>query len=89
MRIIEGFKIRTVMGESVVVGEGVEQIDFNKLVTLNTTATYLWKSVENKDFTVDDLVEILIKKYNVPLDLALKDAAYIADEWVKNGLVRR
>ena len=89
MRIVEGFKIRTVMGESVIIGEGVEQIDFNKLVTLNTTATYLWKSVENKEFTVDDLVEILMEKYGVPLDLANKDAAYIVDEWIKNGLVRR
>jgi len=89
MRIVEGFKIRTVMGESVVVGEGVAQINFNKLVTLNKTATYLWKSVENQEFTIDDLVDILIKKYNLPLHLAIKDAEYIADEWIKNGLVKR
>lgn len=89
MRIKDGFKLRKVMGESVVVGEGVEQIDFNKLVTLNRSATYLWQSVENKEFNVDDLVSLLVNKYNVPIDLALKDAAYIADEWINNGLVER
>lgn len=89
MRIKDGFKLRKVMGESVVVGEGVEQIDLNKLVTLNRSATYLWQSVENKEFNVDDLVSLLVNKYNVPIDLALKDAAYIADEWINNGLVER
>lgn len=89
MRIKDGFKLRKVMGESVVVGEGVEQIDFNKLVTLNRSATYLWQSVENKEFNVDDLVSLLVNKYNVPIDLALKDAAYIAEEWINNGLVER
>lgn len=89
MRIKSGFTLRKVMGESVVVGEGVEQIDFNKLVTLNRSATFLWQSVENKDFNVDDLVSLLVTKYQVPIDLAIKDAAYIADEWIKNGLVER
>ena len=38
MKIIEGFKMRTIAGESVVVGEGMAQINFNKLISLNSSA---------------------------------------------------
>ena len=55
MRIIEGFRLRNVMGQATIVGEGVGQIDFNKLITLNESAAYLWQSVEGKDFDIATL----------------------------------
>ena len=54
MRIIEGFRLRQVMGQATIIGEGIGQIDFNKLITLNTTAAYLWQSVEGKVFSIDE-----------------------------------
>jgi hypothetical protein len=43
MKIIDGFRLRDVMGQATVIGEGVGQVNFNKLVTLNDSAAYLWK----------------------------------------------
>ena len=43
MRIKKGFVLREVCGEWVVSGESLEQINFNKLVTLNASAVFLWK----------------------------------------------
>ena len=88
MRIIEGFKLRNIMGEFVIVAEGVAQVNFNKLVVINASASYLWQSVENKDFTPDELVILLVDKYGISTDRAIADVASIVDEWIQNGLIR-
>ena len=41
MRIKKGFVLRELVGQKIVTGEGLEQIDFNKLVSLNSSAAYL------------------------------------------------
>ena len=44
MKIVEGFRLRDVMGQATVIGEGVNQVDFNKLITLNRN--FLWANME-------------------------------------------
>ena len=43
MKLKKGFVLRDVAGEKIVSAEGLEQMDFNKLITLNPTAAYLWE----------------------------------------------
>ena len=87
MRIIEGFILRNVMGQATIVGEGVGQIDFNKLITLNDSAAYLWQSVEGKEFDVQTLANLLVDKYGIDQDTALIDAKAIANKWIEIGVV--
>lgn len=87
MRIIEGFRLRNVMGQATIVGEGVGQIDFNKLITLNDSAAYLWQSVEGKEFDMQTLANLLVDKYGIDQDTALTDAKAIADKWIEIGVV--
>ena len=87
MKIIDGFRLREVIGQSIVIGEGVNQVDFNKLVTLNDSAAYLWKAVEGKEFEVETLASLLIEKYGIDEELATKDAAALAAQWRETGLV--
>lgn len=87
MRIIEGFILRNVMGQATIVGEGVGQIDFNKLITLNDSAAYLWQSVEGKEFDVQTLANLLVDKYGIDQDTALTDAKAIANKWIEIGVV--
>ena len=88
MKIVEGFRLREIMGQATVIGEGVNQVDFNKLITLNATAAYLWKEVEGKDFNQADLADLLVKKYGIDEELAQKDAAAVLDKWIEIGLVK-
>ena len=85
MRIIEGFRLRQVMGQATIIGEGIGQIDFNKLITLNTTAAYLWQSVEGKVFSIDDL---LTERFRIDPAIAQRDASAIAREWIAIGIVQ-
>ena len=90
MKIKEGFILRTICGEHIVVGEGLAQVNFNKMISLNSTAAYLWGEVADKGhFSEDDLKELLLRKYDVDEATAAKDAAYIAGKWVEFGIASR
>ena len=56
MRIAEGFVLRDVMGQATVIGEGVGQINFNRLVIFNDTAAFLWRAVGNEDFDEEMMI---------------------------------
>lgn len=89
MKIIEGFKLREVAGQAVIAGEGLKQIDFNKLIGLNDTAAWLWKQVEGKDFTEDTLVTLLTGHYDVDETTARADAKETMQDWLSVGLIER
>lgn len=86
MRLVEGFRLRDVMGQATVIGEGVGQVNFNKLITLNESAAYLWKSVEGKEFDAQTLAGLLVDEYGIDTELAGKDAEAILGQWAEIGL---
>lgn len=86
MKIKKGFVLRDVCGEQVVTAEGIDQINFNKLVSMNASAAYLWKSVENSEFDEEALARLLTEKYDVDYSVALNDAKVVVKVWTENGL---
>lgn len=88
MKIKKGFVLRQVCGENVVVGEGLDAINFGKLLSLNETAAWLWQhAVALGDFTVDSLVAKLLEEYDVTEDVARRDVTNIVNEWQKVAVV--
>lgn len=87
MKIKDGFILRTICGEHVVVGEGLAQVNFNKMLSLNSSAAYLWEAVTGKEFTVEDLTRLLTEKYDVSAERAAEDAAKVAEIWIREGVV--
>ena len=86
MKIKEGFTLRTICGEHVVVGEGLAQVNFNKLPSLNESAAWLWEQVCGKEFTPEDMAGLLQEKYDVTAEIALQDARKLAESWVEQGV---
>ena len=86
MKIKKGFVLREMCGENIVTGEGLENINFNKLISLNATAAFLWKKVADKEFTPEEMAEYLIEKYDIDMELALKDAKALAQAWINAGV---
>ena len=67
MKTVEGFRLREICGEFIIVPESTELVNFNKMIHLNATAAYLWKQVSGmEEFTVDTLVGLLTDKYDRP-----------------------
>ncbi len=87
MKIKDGFVLRNIGDNYMVVGEGLAQIDFNKIISLNSTAAFLWKAVQGKDFDAKTLTDLLLGEYEVDEATALRDATVLLEKWVAAGLV--
>ena len=88
MKQKEGFVLRTVCGEQVIVGEGLGTIDFGKLISLNETAAWLWgKAGEMGDFTIDTLAAALCEEYEVDAQQAHDDVTKMVSQWQEIGIV--
>ncbi len=86
MKLRKGFALREICTVHVVVPEGIEVIDFNKLISLNGSAKYLWEALQGKDFTVQDVAKLLTDKYEVAEETAKADAAALIAKWTAIGL---
>lgn len=84
MKIKNGFVLRDVCGEQVIMGEGIGALDFGRLLCLNDTAAWLWKKAEEMgEFTVESLAAALCEEYDVREEQAKADVAAIVGEWQK------
>lgn len=87
MKIKKGFVLREMCGENIVTGEGLEHINFNKLISLNSTAAFLWKKLADKDeFTAEDMAQLLVEEYEIEMDLALTDSRNLCQAWIDAGV---
>ncbi len=87
MKIKNGFELRDVCGEHIIIAHGVENIDFTKVITLNESAAFIWNQVEGKTFTEDEVVRMLLDEYDVEEAQARADVKQLLASWEKAGLV--
>ena len=86
MKTKAGFILREMCGENIITGEGLEHINFNKLISLNESAAFLWNAVAGKDFTAEDLAKMLVEEYEIDMELALKDSEALCQAWIEAGI---
>ena len=82
-----GFNLRTVCGENILVAEGEENIDFSTIISMNESSAYLWNSIQGKDVEVKDLVDLLIDMYEVDEEPATRDARLLVDQWKQAEII--
>lgn len=87
MKTKKGFNLRQVCGENVIVAEGVENIDFSIIISMNESSAYLWNNIQGKEFDKNDLVELLTQEYDVDADTAAKDVEALVAQWLKAGII--
>ena len=86
MKTKPGFILREMCGENIITGEGLEHINFNKLISLNSTAAFLWNEVVDKEFTVESMAQLLVDEYGIDMELALTDSAALCQSWIEAGI---
>ncbi len=89
MRIKEGFVLRDVCGEKVVMGEGLKTINFSKMIHLNETAAYLWNELLGKEFDTEMMADLLCEQYEVTRELAVADSKKLADSLIEAEVVEK
>lgn len=87
MRIKEGFVLRDVCGEKVVMGEGLKTINFSKMIHFNETAAYLWNELQGKEFDTEMMADLLCGQYEVSRELALADSEKLAANLIEAGVI--
>ena len=86
MKKKKGFELRDVCGENIIVASGIENIDFNHIISMNESAVFLWKTIA-EEFTVEQLTEILQQEYDVDAATAQKDVTALVKQWKEAGIV--
>lgn len=79
--------MRELGGDYILIGESAELVNFNNIISLNEAAAYLWQAVQDKEFDVETLTQLLLAEYEVEEDIARKDAQATIDDWQKIGIV--
>jgi hypothetical protein len=87
MKIKDGFNLKSVCGEYVIVATGRKNVDFSRLVSLNESAATVWEAVVGKDFEIDDVVKVLLDNYEVDEATARQDAEKLMASWAEVGLI--
>lgn len=88
MKIKKGFVLREVCGQNVIVGEGLDAINFGRMLSLNDTAAWIWKEcMKEGEFTADSLTVAMCAEYEVAPERALADIKATLDQWLQLGVI--
>ena len=87
MKTKNGFNLRQICGENVIVAEGEENIDFSNIISMNESSAYLWKNIQDKDFSEDELVKLLTEEYDVDDITAKSDVNSLVKSWLDAGII--
>lgn len=79
--------MREMAGEHVVIMQGRLGSDLTRIISLNDSALYLWRSVEGKEFDLNRVAELLAEHYGIDDQIAERDAARWIDKLAECGLL--
>ena len=89
MKTKQGFRLRELGGDYILIGESAELVNFNHLITFNEAAAYLWQQVEGKEFDAETLTQLLLAEYEVSEEIARRDAQATLEDRERVGIVSR
>ena len=88
MRIIEGLRLRPLGKQYLVMAEGQKQVDFNRMISMNVTAAFLFQEVQDVEFDCNTLAQLLMNECDITKEQAAHDAALTIEEWQKAGILQ-
>ena len=79
MKFKEGYKVRSIAGENVVIMQGKAGSDMTRIISLNASARLLWERLAGTEFCIDDAARILTEQYGIDKEQAMTDATRWAE----------
>lgn len=89
MTIDKQYKLKDIAGEKVIILQGHHAIDMTKIISLNSTAEYLWNKFYDSSFELADVSEALVSEYDISKEIAENDAAEWCGKMLELGLICR
>ena len=86
MKIKDGFVVRDIMGQCVVVATGEASESFSGMIKLNDTGKVIWEGVASGK-SEDEIVDFIVSKYDVEKDRAKTSVKKFIDEMKDRGFI--
>ena len=87
MKIKDGFMLRQVAGQYIVMPLGQKALDFNCAITLNESGAFLWSVLEKGVAEKKQLLNKLLEEYDVEESIAQQDIDLFLQKLIENNLI--
>ena len=86
MKIKDGFVLRSVMGNNVVIAVGEASKSFHGMIQLNESAAEIWKHIADGR-SRDEICGLMFDKYEVERETLERDVDGVISQLCENGFV--
>lgn len=86
MRIKEGFVLREVAGQAVVIATGEASKNFHGMIKLNTTGKVIWEGLA-ANLSDEEIAQNLVNSFDVSLEEARVDTQAFVDQVREAGFL--
>lgn len=88
MKVKDQLVLREIAGQYVIVPVMERVKDVQSMVYISSSAAYLWQYMEGKEFTLDELVDLILAKYkNVTKEKAQEDIIAFLQILARNNIM--
>ena len=87
MKIKKGLKIWDVAGEKILIMQGRVGMDMTKVVSFNATAEWLWNTLYDQEFSLEDVISLLTEHFQIDTETAAVDAKKWVDQLIQSNAV--
>lgn len=87
MQIKEGYVMREVAGQAMVIAVGEASKTFHGIINLNSTGKQIWEGVE-KGMSPEEIAKKLTEDYEVGYEKALKDTNAMIAKMSEAGVIQ-
>ena len=73
MKLKEDLILRRIGSENIIIVPDKDIVDLTEVYTLNDTSAWIWERIQNTDFTIEYIVDIVREHYEVNQEKAIND----------------
>ena len=85
-KIKEGFVMRRVAGQAVVIAVGEASETFHGMINLNDSGSCIWEGIE-AGLDIEEIADKIVQEFDIDHQTALKDAQEMLDKMKAQGIL--
>lgn len=86
MKIKDGFVVREIAGQCVVIALGAASKNFNGMIKLNSSGKFIWEKL-TVGAELDDIVGAMVSEYDIDIDTAKRDVTAFVEKLQGAGIL--
>ena len=79
MKIKDGFVVREIAGQCVVIALGAASKNFNGMIKLNSSGKFIWEKL-SLGAELEDIVAAMVNEYEIDAEVAKRDATAFVEK---------